>query len=558
MRVSQYEIYEGDSGQWALAMRFMPKDETLAKTQAETNWTQNRVPTILVQEGTADDSTELEISVPYRSPGNLTAIKPPDLDGSISGRVTMAVINGVLIGVLGGGLVGAGMSSVRLAIVAFIAVALLATLVLFRLLVPTEVMQWRNKTTDSKRKTIEALTAASNEDAPTAAKAAASQVVSRRWRRKGAFSHPIGEIPTTNVVPSSGVITDVPVAGGQTPEMATVAAVTSDLLQELINRQVSVLAAFSSDALKLLGPQVTTLQAFDRYGINLYIAGAAQEIAWREALTATTLQSILIGVLVDLGQSADSVRTFCERLAGAADRPRYQAMLEAGRAAMKATLDAQPVVEANALPTVLRTWSNPHDKAVAARRYAVLLTDMIGSTDATRKLGNSGAQRMLRAHNAIFREALKNHKGTEVKHTGDGILAIFDKSYDAVEAARAIQQEVMLYVKDNPDLPLSLRIGIEYGEGAIDGGEYFGDPFNAIEATCDAAGGGDIAVTALVRDQSAGANTVFVPLTPSPTAKSFVEGLFKLVWEPKRVYNAPPLEYGQIGTTITPPPPPQP
>jgi hypothetical protein len=107
-------------------------------------------------------------------------------------------------------------------------------------------------------------------------------------------------------------------------------------------------------------------------------------------------------------------------------------------------------------------------------------------------------------------------------------------------------------VKENPDLPLSLRIGIEYGEGAMDGGEYFGPAFTAIEATCDAAGGGDIAVTPLVKDQSAGAKADFVPLTASPTAKSFVPGLFKLLWEPKRVLKAPPLEYRNIGTNTLP------
>jgi hypothetical protein len=45
----------------------------------------------------------------------------------------------------------------------------------------------------------------------------------------------------------------------------------------LINRQTVILNAFATDALNLLGPQATMLQAFDRYGINLYIAGAAQE-----------------------------------------------------------------------------------------------------------------------------------------------------------------------------------------------------------------------------------------------------------------------------------------
>ncbi|KKK80624.1 hypothetical protein LCGC14_2821640, partial [marine sediment metagenome] len=52
----------------------------------------------------------------------------------------------------------------------------------------------------------------------------------------------------------------------------------------------------------------------------------------------------------------------------------------------------------------------------------ILFTDMEGSTALTQRLGDAGAQELLRTHNAIVREALKAHGGSQIKHTGDGIM----------------------------------------------------------------------------------------------------------------------------------------
>jgi pimeloyl-ACP methyl ester carboxylesterase len=55
----------------------------------------------------------------------------------------------------------------------------------------------------------------------------------------------------------------------------------------------------------------------------------------------------------------------------------------------------------------------------------ILFTDLTSSTALTQSLGDAQAQELLRAHDAIVREALAAHGGTEIKHTGDGIMASF-------------------------------------------------------------------------------------------------------------------------------------
>src|SRR5262249_25992019 len=56
---------------------------------------------------------------------------------------------------------------------------------------------------------------------------------------------------------------------------------------------------------------------------------------------------------------------------------------------------------------------------------AIMFTDMVGSTEMTAQLGDTMAVELLRAHDAIIRRCLEHHRGSEVKHLGDGIMASF-------------------------------------------------------------------------------------------------------------------------------------
>lgn len=55
----------------------------------------------------------------------------------------------------------------------------------------------------------------------------------------------------------------------------------------------------------------------------------------------------------------------------------------------------------------------------------ILFTDIESSTAITQRLGDAAAQKLLRTHNTVVREQLDAHAGIEVKHTGDGIMAVF-------------------------------------------------------------------------------------------------------------------------------------
>lgn len=76
---------------------------------------------------------------------------------------------------------------------------------------------------------------------------------------------------------------------------------------------------------------------------------------------------------------------------------------------------------------------------------AIMFTDLVGSTEMTVRLGDRMAVELIRAHDEIFRRALTQCGGREIKHTGDGIMAAFDTIEGALAAARQIQRSVVRY-----------------------------------------------------------------------------------------------------------------
>ena len=56
----------------------------------------------------------------------------------------------------------------------------------------------------------------------------------------------------------------------------------------------------------------------------------------------------------------------------------------------------------------------------------VLFTDLVAHTEMMSRLGDERGRDVLREHETITRDVLKQHAGTEVKTMGDGFMASFD------------------------------------------------------------------------------------------------------------------------------------
>ena len=84
----------------------------------------------------------------------------------------------------------------------------------------------------------------------------------------------------------------------------------------------------------------------------------------------------------------------------------------------------------------------PGEPYVETAFRTILFTDIEGSTSLTQQLGDARAMSMLRTHDEIVRDALERHGGSEVKHTGDGLMAAFRSVVGGIESAVQIQQRL--------------------------------------------------------------------------------------------------------------------
>jgi adenylate cyclase len=159
------------------------------------------------------------------------------------------------------------------------------------------------------------------------------------------------------------------------------------------------------------------------------------------------------------------------------------------------------------LPGVAREILNllPGPDAVAYD-ITILFTDIAGYTSITERLGDEASQAMLRTHNRIVRKALNEHGGREVKHTGDGIMAFFPCAARAVECALSIQDGLTSHNDRLPANaePLRVAIGLNSGSPIRENGDFYGTAVIIAARAVDIACGGQVVVTDVVRQLTAG------------------------------------------------------
>jgi class 3 adenylate cyclase len=140
----------------------------------------------------------------------------------------------------------------------------------------------------------------------------------------------------------------------------------------------------------------------------------------------------------------------------------------------------------------------------ASGLLTILFTDVVGSTELTQRLGDAGAQEVLRAHNAIIRDRLREHGGTELKTMGDGFMASFPSATRALECAIAIQQAFATYNDGRGEGAVHVRIGLNAGEPVAEEADLFGTAVQAAARIAARARPGQILVSDVVRQLAAG------------------------------------------------------
>jgi class 3 adenylate cyclase len=141
--------------------------------------------------------------------------------------------------------------------------------------------------------------------------------------------------------------------------------------------------------------------------------------------------------------------------------------------------------------------------SAAAVVHTILFTDMEGSTTLTQRLGDAKAQDMLRTHNRVVRDALKAHGGSEIKHTGDGIMASFSSAARALECAITMQRSFAEH-NETAEEPIRVRMGLNAGEPVAEEEDLFGTAVQLAARVCACAEPGQILACNVVRELAAG------------------------------------------------------
>jgi class 3 adenylate cyclase len=123
----------------------------------------------------------------------------------------------------------------------------------------------------------------------------------------------------------------------------------------------------------------------------------------------------------------------------------------------------------------------------------ILFTDIVGSTERAAGLGDRRWRQLLDAHDAAVRKMLGDHRGREIKTTGDGFMACFDGPGRAIRCAQAVTAA-------GSELGLDIRTGLHTGECEMRGDDIGGLAVHIAARIGALAGPGEVLVSSTVKD----------------------------------------------------------
>ena len=166
----------------------------------------------------------------------------------------------------------------------------------------------------------------------------------------------------------------------------------------------------------------------------------------RELLPAIQCPTLVLHRTGDLDSNVQEGRYIADRIPGAQ-------FMELPGDVHVPWIDAERILDA-----VEEFLTGVRPSALSRRVLAtILFTDIVGSTERARDLGDAAWAGLLRRHHQAVRHLLPLHGGTEVDVAGDGFLALFDGPARAIRCGLTIREAVRA-------LGLETRVAIHTGE----------------------------------------------------------------------------------------------
>jgi class 3 adenylate cyclase len=250
-------------------------------------------------------------------------------------------------------------------------------------------------------------------------------------------------------------------------------------------------------------PSMVGDQAFLQWTATLMRIGASprailllgemtRRVDVRPLLDQVSVPTLVMHRIGDRIVEVDNGRFLAERIPGArwVDLPGDDFLLWAG--------DTDAIVdEVEEFLTGRRGTAEP-TRVVAT----VMFTDVVGSTERARALGDRAWADLLEVHNVRVRAELGRYGGREIDTAGDGFLASFDSPASAITCARAVHGSVR-------EIGIDLRIGLHTGECDVVGDKLRGIAVHIGARVASKARAGETLVSQTVRDLVAGSGIAF-------------------------------------------------
>jgi class 3 adenylate cyclase len=129
------------------------------------------------------------------------------------------------------------------------------------------------------------------------------------------------------------------------------------------------------------------------------------------------------------------------------------------------------------------------DRLLPARAFlALLFTDIVGSTEIVRAVGDERWRSLLERYRTAVRRELSRHSGQEIDTAGDGFFVVFASPLDAVRCARAMDSAVQ-------SLGLEARTGVHAGDVDMRGSRPTGLNVHVAARVMSAARPGSICIS---------------------------------------------------------------
>ncbi len=198
------------------------------------------------------------------------------------------------------------------------------------------------------------------------------------------------------------------------------------------------------------------VSAFAEFGLHLFVMGGCGEFVRRNALAPAQGKVLLTRMLNDIGLSKRSAAGFAENANTFAQVANFRCAIDAGYRAM-AHLQDTGVLNVPELLAVLAEWGLQEGICQPPDVMTFVATAVAAGVNTVPE----DRQRVLRAHAKAVGDVLAQFQGREIANLGSGVIAAFTDAATAVRAAEAIQGNLDFFVRENPALIVTPRVGVD-------------------------------------------------------------------------------------------------